>query len=93
MGSIARVILVPSIRDASHDSVFPQVVILMHQGYIYYMCDQFAYILRCYMLTVRSNIIFLVVQPAFDVHPPDLKHQVPDFVNLKQLIFRTSWHF
>lgn len=26
MGSAARVILVPSIRDASHDFVFPQVI-------------------------------------------------------------------
>ncbi|PON82786.1 DNA polymerase alpha, subunit B [Trema orientale] len=43
MGSHARVILVPSIRDANHDLVFPQ--------------------------------------PAFDIHPPDLKHQVTSLTN------------
>ncbi|CAN1794757.1 DNA polymerase alpha subunit B [Linum perenne] len=43
MGQNARVILVPSIRDANHDFVFPQ--------------------------------------PAFDIHPPDLKHQVTSITN------------
>ncbi|XP_059657746.1 uncharacterized protein LOC132304194 [Cornus florida] len=43
MGSTARVILVPSIRDASHDFVFPQ--------------------------------------PAFDIHPPDIKHQITSLTN------------
>ncbi|CAL1413478.1 unnamed protein product [Linum trigynum] len=43
MGSNARVILVPSIRDANHDFVFPQ--------------------------------------PAFDIHPPDLKHQIKSLTN------------
>ncbi|XP_024025731.1 DNA polymerase alpha subunit B [Morus notabilis] len=43
MGSHARVILVPSIRDANHDFVFPQ--------------------------------------PAFDIQPPDLKHQITSITN------------
>lgn len=43
MGSDTRVILVPSIRDANHDFVFPQ--------------------------------------PAFDIHPPDLKHQITSLTN------------
>ncbi|XP_034700051.1 DNA polymerase alpha subunit B [Vitis riparia] len=43
MGSAARVILVPSIRDANHDFVFPQ--------------------------------------PAFSIHPPDLKHQITSLTN------------
>ncbi|KAL5552508.1 hypothetical protein UlMin_039909 [Ulmus minor] len=43
MGSQARVILVPSTRDANHDAVFPQ--------------------------------------PAFDIHPPDLKHQITSLTN------------
>ncbi|CAI0425714.1 unnamed protein product [Linum tenue] len=43
MGSNARVILVPSIRDANHDFVFPQ--------------------------------------PAFDIHPPELKHQIKSLPN------------
>ncbi|CAN1313480.1 DNA polymerase alpha subunit B [Linum perenne] len=43
MGQNARVILVPSTRDANHDFVFPQ--------------------------------------PAFDIHPPDLKHQVTSITN------------
>ncbi|XP_048318477.1 uncharacterized protein LOC107428341 [Ziziphus jujuba] len=43
IGSHARVILVPSIRDANHDFVFPQ--------------------------------------PAFDIHPPDLKHQITSLTN------------
>ncbi|KAM6562469.1 hypothetical protein CsatB_022467 [Cannabis sativa] len=43
MGSHSRVILIPSIRDANHDFVFPQ--------------------------------------PAFDIHPPDLKHQVASLTN------------
>ena len=29
MGSAARVILVPSIRDAHHDFVFPQVIVAL----------------------------------------------------------------
>ncbi|CAL5349680.1 unnamed protein product [Camellia sinensis] len=33
MGSAARVILVPSIRDANHDFVFPQQADLKHQSY------------------------------------------------------------
>ncbi|CAK9155820.1 unnamed protein product [Ilex paraguariensis] len=43
MGSSVRVILVPSIRDANHDFVFPQ--------------------------------------PAFDIHLPDLKHQITSLTN------------
>ncbi|KAM2018383.1 hypothetical protein ACFX1T_021332 [Malus domestica] len=43
MGSHARVVLVPSIRDANHDFIFPQ--------------------------------------PAFDIHPPDLKHQISSLTN------------
>lgn len=43
MGSDARVILMPSIRDANHDFVFPQ--------------------------------------PAFDIHPPNLKHQITSLTN------------
>ncbi|KAK9276974.1 hypothetical protein L1049_006513 [Liquidambar formosana] len=43
MGSAAHVILVPSVRDANHDFVFPQ--------------------------------------PAFDIHPPDLKHQITSLTN------------
>ncbi|KAM7484108.1 hypothetical protein LguiA_000117 [Lonicera macranthoides] len=43
MGSAARVILMPSVRDANHDSVFPQ--------------------------------------PAFDIHAPDLKHQISSLPN------------
>ncbi|XP_062110595.1 uncharacterized protein LOC133822327 [Humulus lupulus] len=43
MGSHSRVILIPSIRDANHDFVFPQ--------------------------------------PAFDIHPLDLKHQVAGLTN------------
>ncbi|CAI0426108.1 unnamed protein product [Linum tenue] len=43
MGSNARVILVPSTRDANHDFVFPQ--------------------------------------PAFDIHPPELKHQIKSLPN------------
>lgn len=43
MGSATRVILVPSIRDANHDFVFPQ--------------------------------------PAFDIPPPDLKHQITSLTN------------
>uniref|UniRef100_A0A5B7C235 DNA polymerase alpha subunit B n=1 Tax=Davidia involucrata TaxID=16924 RepID=A0A5B7C235_DAVIN len=43
MGSAARVILMPSIRDANHDFVFPQ--------------------------------------PAFNIHPPNLKHQITSLTN------------
>ncbi|KAL6186378.1 hypothetical protein ACLB2K_042498 [Fragaria x ananassa] len=43
MGSHARVVLVPSVRDANHDFVFPQ--------------------------------------PPFDIHPPDLKHQIISLTN------------
>ncbi|CAN0896193.1 DNA polymerase alpha subunit B [Linum grandiflorum] len=43
MGPNARVILMPSIRDANHDFVFPQ--------------------------------------PAFDINPPDLEHQVTSITN------------
>ncbi|XP_062157586.1 uncharacterized protein LOC133865235 [Alnus glutinosa] len=43
MGSDTRVVLVPSIRDANHDFVFPQ--------------------------------------PAFDIHPPDLKDQIISLTN------------
>ncbi|XAR64436.1 DNA-directed DNA polymerase [Bertholletia excelsa] len=43
MGSAARVMLVPSIRDANHDFVFPQ--------------------------------------PAFEIKPPDLKHQIASLNN------------
>ncbi|XP_008222042.1 PREDICTED: DNA polymerase alpha subunit B [Prunus mume] len=43
MGSHARVVLVPSIRDANHDFVFPQ--------------------------------------PAFDIHPANLRHQITSLTN------------
>ncbi|XP_042506466.1 DNA polymerase alpha subunit B [Macadamia integrifolia] len=46
MGSAARVILVPSIRDANHDFVYPQ--------------------------------------PAFDIHPSDLKNQISSLSNPSQ---------
>ncbi|ONI30147.1 hypothetical protein PRUPE_1G233700 [Prunus persica] len=43
MGSHARIVLVPSIRDANHDFVFPQ--------------------------------------PAFDIHPANLRHQITSLTN------------
>lgn len=39
MGSHARVVLVPSIRDANHDFVFPQVILLLNQVNIGYICS------------------------------------------------------
>lgn len=39
MGSHARVVLVPSIRDANHDFVFPQVMLLLNQVNIGYICS------------------------------------------------------
>lgn len=39
MGSHARIVLVPSIRDANHDFVFPQVMLLLNQVNIGYICS------------------------------------------------------
>lgn len=64
-GSHARVILVPSIRDANHDLVFPQVMILT--CIVSILFEMFMY-LRCSCT--------IVLQPAFDIHPSDLRHQV-----------------
>lgn len=54
MGSHARVILVPSIRDANHDFVFPQVVILKHQTNIDYAVNFLQFRLCLNILTLKQ---------------------------------------
>lgn len=46
MGSHARVVLVPSVRDANHDFVFPQVMLLFDQIHTVYICLQFIEMLK-----------------------------------------------
>lgn len=75
MGSGARVLLVPSTRDANHDFVFPQVLFLIDLSYSFPTSNLWWKCIFVMLLTYKLS--FLVWQPAFDVIPSeDLKHQV-----------------
>lgn len=54
MGSAARVILVPSIRDASHDFVFPQVLLYTDsvRTILYHLVSQLNLIRSVYRITL-----------------------------------------
>lgn len=58
MGSHARVVLVPSVRDANHDFVFPQVMFLFDQIYIVYICSQFMEMIKKYITSIYHIIFF-----------------------------------
>lgn len=77
MGSAARVILMPSVRDANHDSVFPQVIFIVEWNKTLACSNSQAF--HCdgtFIVSVNNTISVLFLQPAFDIHTPDLKRQV-----------------
>ncbi|KAK7849576.1 dna polymerase alpha subunit b [Quercus suber] len=70
MGSNARVILVPSIRDANHDFVFPQPAFEIHSPN-----------LKHQITSLTNPGTFEANQPAFEIHSPNLKHQITSLTN------------
>lgn len=76
MGSAARVLLVPSIRDANHDFVFPQVMIKLSQPWSYDFCSRYIASVLGYLNHPKIDLNHLFLQPALDISLPDLKSQV-----------------
>lgn len=69
MGSSVDVILMPSIRDANHDFVFPQV------SWCFFFF--FLNLLLILNFAIKIYLLFwLFQQPAFEIHPADFSHQV-----------------
>lgn len=79
MGSDARVLLVPSIRDANHDHVFPQVLRLLYaQRFFFSVLSStvYAFIYIFMYVTFKSESFFM--QPAFEIQSSNLGRQVHD---------------